>query len=87
VLDRSELSKSVPATATAPALCGHLLARQAAAGANRRASEPTYTAEITGPGAQGAPAPGSFVCHAPEAAPAVSGERRRARANSRRQVT
>jgi hypothetical protein len=87
VLDRSELSKSVPGTATAPALCGHLLARQTAAGANRRASELTYTAVIIDPGAQSAPAPGPFVCHAPEAAPGVSGERRRARANSRRQVT
>jgi serine/threonine protein kinase len=87
VLDRSELSKSVPGTATAPALCGHLVARQTAAGMGRRTRGLVYSAQITGTDVQGAPGPGSFVCHAPEAALAVTETRRGARSNSRRQVT
>jgi serine/threonine protein kinase len=68
VLDASELSKSVPATATAPALCGQLLAAQ-------NASSGIYTASLDlAPALAG----GAFVCHVPSAgAAAEAGERRR----------
>ncbi|MFI4989510.1 MAG: serine/threonine-protein kinase [Solirubrobacterales bacterium] len=68
VLDASELNKSVPATATAPALCGELIAAQ-------NASSDLYTASLSlTPGLLGA----AFVCHAPSAdAPAEAGERRK----------
>jgi len=68
VLDASELSKSVPATATAPALCGQLLAAQ-------NASSGIYTASLDlAPALAG----GAFVCHVPSAgAAAEAGERRK----------
>jgi len=68
VLDASELSKSVPATATAPALCGQLIATQ-------NASSGLYTASLDlAPGLLSA----AFVCHVPSAgASAEAGERRR----------
>lgn len=71
VLDASELNKSVPATATAPALCGQLIAAQ-------NASSDVYTASLNlAPGLLGA----AFVCHAPSAeGPAEAGERRKAAA-------
>ncbi len=72
VLDASELSKSVPATATAPALCGQLLAAQ-----NASSSNGLYTASLDVTPGLGA----AFVCHVPPAeAPAAAGERRRAAA-------
>jgi hypothetical protein len=48
VLERSELNKSVPATATAPALCGVLLGQQKAAELDPRTGghEPVYTASF-----------------------------------------
>ncbi len=82
VLDASELSKTVPATATAPALCGRLLAAQNASstGAGRRNRTSRYTASLivnTAPGAQA----GAFVCHVGGAiAPVQDSERRRASA-------
>jgi hypothetical protein len=68
VLDASELSKSVPATATAPALCGQLLAAQNAASG-------IYMASLDlAPALAG----GAFVCHAPSVgALAEAGERRK----------
>jgi serine/threonine-protein kinase len=68
VLDASELSKSVPATATAPALCGQLLAAQ-------NASSGLYTASLDlAPALAG----GAFVCQVPSAgAAAEAGERRK----------
>ncbi len=68
VLDASELSKSVPATATAPALCGQLIAAQ-------NASSGLYTASLDiAPALAG----GAFVCHAPSAGAGVeAGERRK----------
>jgi serine/threonine protein kinase len=68
VLDASELSKSVPGTATAPALCGQLLAAQ-------NASSGIYTASLDlAPALAG----GAFVCEVPSAgAAAEAGERRK----------
>jgi serine/threonine protein kinase len=68
VLDASELSKSVPATATAPALCGQLLAAQ-------NASSGLYTASLN---LTTVLAGDAFVCHVPSAgALAEAGERRK----------
>lgn len=69
VLDASELNKSVPATATAPALCGELIAAQ-------NASSDIYTASLDlAPGLLG----GAFVCRVPSVEePAEAGERRKA---------
>ncbi len=70
VLDASELSKSVPATATAPALCGQLLAAQ-------NASSGIYTASLDlAPALAG----GAFVCHVPSAGVAAEADERRKRA-------
>ena len=70
VLDASELSKSVPATATAPALCGQLLAAQ-------NASSGIYTASLDlAPALAG----GAFVCHVPSAGAATEAGERRKRA-------
>ncbi|MHB8235213.1 MAG: hypothetical protein ACYDHT_11235, partial [Solirubrobacteraceae bacterium] len=80
VLDASELSKSVPATATAPALCGRLVAAQNAAVSDtgRGAGMTSYTASLivnTAPGAQA----GAFVCHVgATSGPVQDSERRRA---------
>jgi hypothetical protein len=71
VLDASELSKSVPATATAPALCGRLVSAQnAATGLHSASRSSRYTASLVGNrfiGSTGT-AVGSlgvaFVCHA-----------------------
>jgi hypothetical protein len=63
VLDASELSKSVPATATAPALCGRLVAAQNAtvgAGSKRRVSY--YSASLVVNSALSAPG-AAFICH------------------------
>jgi hypothetical protein len=82
VLDASELSKSVPATATAPALCGRLHTAQNAAvskpGSSGHATR--YTASLIVNTAAGAQA-GAFVCHVDGAtAPVQDSERRRASA-------
>ena len=70
VLDASELSISFPATATAPALCGQLLATQ-------NASSGVYTASLDlAPALAG----DAFVCHVPSAAPAAEAGERRKRA-------
>jgi hypothetical protein len=71
VLDTSELNKSVPGTATAPALCGELVAAQ-------NASADEYTASLGASPSAAAITGGVFVCHAPaDRAPAQDGEQRR----------
>ena len=82
VLDPSELNKSVPGTATAPALCGRLTGRQNVATLNPQShGHPLiYTASLIVNGAaQSVPTRGVFFCHVREAtAAASSSEPRRA---------
>ena len=76
VLERSELNKSLPATETAPALCGVLLGTQttASAASRERGHAIVYTASLADdPAAQ-------FACEAFEATSAVAGTRRRSNA-------
>jgi hypothetical protein len=80
VLDASELSKSVPATATAPALCGRLVGVQnadsSAAGSGRAVAR--YTASLVENATVDSLA-GVFICHVGAAtATAQDSERRRA---------
>jgi hypothetical protein len=76
VLDASELSKSVPGTATAPALCGRLVGVQNAA-AGRPSS---YTASLVVNAALSSPV-GAYICHIGGfTAPVQDSERRRASA-------
>ena len=65
VLDPSELNKGVPGTATAPALCGPLLATRSAAGPSPGASKRTalYTASLRGSAPLSAPSREVFFCH------------------------
>ncbi len=78
VLDASELSKSVPATATAPALCGRLVGVQNAGSPAGRATR--YTASLVVNAALTSPA-GAFICHVGGfTAPVQDSERRRASA-------
>ncbi len=71
VLDTSELNKGVPGTATAPALCGELVAAQ-------NASAGVYSASLDASPSIAAIAGDVFVCHAPAArVPAQDGEQRR----------
>jgi hypothetical protein len=67
VLERSELNKSVPATATAPALCGSLIghATTASVGPRRRGHVLSYTATLVT----------AFICEAGEALPRAAGGR------------
>lgn len=64
VLDASELSKSVPGTATAPALCGQLLAAQngATSAPGERWRSRLYTASLVVSAAPSL-ATGTWVCH------------------------
>jgi hypothetical protein len=82
VLDASELSKSVPATATAPALCGRLVGAQNAdspAGGSDGADS-RYTASLVDNATVDSLA-GVFICHvSPSSAVAQDSERRRASA-------
>lgn len=82
VLDASELNKSVPATATAPALCGRLVgAQNAAAGSPRsRSGTLVYTASLAVNAAASAPS-GVFTCHAGKASVSEGEARRRASAS------
>jgi hypothetical protein len=79
VLDRSELNKGVPGTATAPALCGVLSGSQKAAALHpgSRPPAPVHTAALTVTVAQAEPASELFVCHAAGGTPAVASSRRR----------
>jgi hypothetical protein len=74
VLDTSELNKSVPGTATAPALCGELVKAQ-------NASSGLYTASLSQNASVEAIVGASFVCGSGALrAPVQDGERRRASA-------
>jgi hypothetical protein len=82
VLDASELSKSVPATATAPALCGRLVGVQNAdsSAAGSDGTEARYTASLVDSGTVDSLA-GVFICHVgASTAAAQDSERRRASA-------
>jgi serine/threonine protein kinase len=73
VLDRSELNKSLPGTATAPALCGQLVAKRTLAGVDPGVPEHAlYTAYLAGDAAPSTPARDQFVCHPPDVAGAVA---------------
>jgi serine/threonine protein kinase len=65
VLERSELNKSVPATATAPALCGPLIGHTttASVGPRPRGHSLSYTATLVT----------AFICEAGEAFPRAAG--------------
>jgi hypothetical protein len=78
VLDRSDLNKSVPGTATAPALCGALAPPKKTTAANSTSSAHAvlYTARLVNPAAQAVPPGGLFFCHVAEASPAVTENRR-----------
>jgi hypothetical protein len=80
VLERSELDKSVPATATAPALCGVLLSQQKTTALNPGSpgSEGVYTAALADTTMS---ASEMFLCEAAEAG-AVVDTRRRASSRS-----
>ena len=77
VLDRSELNKSVPGTATAPALCGALTGVKTAAASSpgSRTHAATYTAALVNTVAQAVPARELFFCHVGEASTAVAESR------------
>jgi len=75
VLERSELDKSVPATATAPALCGVLVSQQKTTASNPGSPRPAgvYTASL----ADSTMSAGEmFMCEAAEALAAVDARRR-----------
>jgi hypothetical protein len=78
VLDRSELNKSVPGTATAPALCGALSGPQKAAALNpgSRSHTVLYTASLLVTAAQAEASSEMFNCQVAEVAPAVQRRRR-----------
>jgi serine/threonine protein kinase len=80
VLDASELSKSVPGTATAPALCGRLVnAQNAAAGHGGDRHESRYTASLAVSAAATSSPWTAFICHAGDSiGPAEGSARRRA---------
>ena len=84
VLDRSELNKSVPGTATAPALCGALSGPQKAAAVNAgsRGRAVLYTAALLDTAAQAEASSELFNCQVAEAAPAVQSSRRRSSASA-----
>jgi serine/threonine protein kinase len=86
VLDPSELNKSVPGTATAPALCGRLTGVQSASAGGPHSGHTSilYIAALHRPAASavssvgsGAPLRGVFFCHVGEVA-GVAGETRAA---------
>ena len=82
VLDRSELSKSVPGTATAPALCGRLLGTKTVASAGRRSGEAKllYTASLApSADAQAALVGEAFLCHVDGSTDGLSPGRREER--------
>jgi hypothetical protein len=64
VLDRSELDKTLPATATAPALCGRLVGQptSASVGARARSHVAVFNASL---GKMATPLNGEFFCHVP----------------------
>jgi hypothetical protein len=88
VLDRSELNKSVPATATAPALCGVLIREQRVAELNRssRGRSLVYSASLViDTAVQSVSGSGLFACEAADATAAVATAGRRGSAKDRAQ--
>ena len=77
VLERSELNKAVPATATAPALCGVLVAQQKVTALNPPSHERqlVYTASFV---STTVPAGELFMCEVGDATAGVAETRRRA---------
>jgi hypothetical protein len=77
ILERSELSRSVPATATAPALCGPLVAKQQVAGLRSRLPRRplVYTASLS---VSAVPPSEWFTCGPGEGIAPVEDTRRRA---------
>jgi hypothetical protein len=78
VLDASELSKSVPATATAPALCGRLVGVQNAdsTAAGSRSGVARYTASLIDSATVDSLA-GVFICHVGASTAAAQDSKRR----------
>lgn len=84
-LERSELNKGVPATATAPALCGALVSSQkvAALGPRSRAHTLVYTASLVlSTAAPSVPSGELFFCEGGGATAGVAQARRQASARS-----
>ncbi len=84
VLERSELNKRLPATETAPALCGALVSvPQAAAVSSRsRRHALVFTATLKVNTALSETPGELLLCHAPEATPVAGETRRRTSANA-----
>lgn len=78
VLERSELNRAVPATATAPALCGTLIQSKTTASASPRRATQVYTASL------GINPLAGLLCEASEGI--TLQERRRARAGAQPQT-
>ena len=83
VLERSELNKRLPATQTAPALCGVLVGapKAAALSPRPRRNELVFTATLKVNAALSAPGE-LFLCHVGEATPVAGETRRRTSANA-----
>jgi serine/threonine protein kinase len=84
VLERSELDHALPATATAPALCGQLRPAEVASiapGLQPRNDTVVFTASLANLPTAGTPSE-AFLCHAPETIGAVSETRRRSGART-----
>jgi hypothetical protein len=79
VLEASDLDKRLPATATAPALCGRLVGPQELAARGPRSAGHTllYSASLANTAAQISSVRGVFLCHVPEAIGAVADARAR----------
>lgn len=78
VLERSELNHALPATATAPALCGLLRPAEVASiapSSQPRSDTVVFTASLANLPTAGTPSE-AFLCHAPEAIGVVSEARR-----------
>jgi hypothetical protein len=75
VLERSELNNSLPATATAPALCGRVVGPQEVAASGSRSRSLLYTASLGAMAAQSSALGDQFLCHVPESIGAVETRR------------
>jgi serine/threonine protein kinase len=80
VLERSELNKRLPATETAPALCGPLVAQAKAAALSSRMHTAVFTASLDVNTAIRMSPAEMFLCQVGEATPAVAETRRPASA-------
>jgi serine/threonine protein kinase len=81
ILERSELNRRVPATATAPALCGPLVGKQQAASLHSRSrrGQLVFTASLV---TSAVPVSEWTLCHGAEATATVREPRRRVRPNA-----